>query len=94
MTCNRRSAPVDQAAAVQQLLDELCVDLGLCLPPDQQHRLRRSPPLDVEAFTDAVRTAEGVDPHLDKALRRRVHERVGQQMPALVRATNIGRVDS
>jgi hypothetical protein len=39
---------------VQRLLDKLCVDLGFCLPPQEQVRLSANPPDDVCAFTDAV----------------------------------------
>jgi hypothetical protein len=70
----------DREIAVQQLLDELCVKLGFCLPPDTQRRLRESPPLDVDSFTDAVFEAEGLDPVLDGRLRGQVRERVDRQM--------------
>ena len=64
------------AIEVQQLLDELCIDFGLCLPPREQQRLREAPPLEVDAFTDAVLTAEGMDPLLDRRLRKQARERV------------------
>jgi hypothetical protein len=70
----------DRESAVQQLLDELCVGLGFCLPPDEQRRLRESPPLDVDSFTDAVFEAEGLDAGLDGRLRRQVRERVDRRM--------------
>jgi hypothetical protein len=70
----------DREVAVQQLLDELCVGLGLCLPPDEQRRLRESPPLDVDGFTDAMFEAEGLDPGLDGRLRGRVRERVDRRI--------------
>ncbi len=58
-----------QAAA---LLDELCVKLGFCLPPADRRRLEGEPPADVDAFTDAVFAAEGLDPHGRPDLRRQV----------------------
>jgi hypothetical protein len=61
---------------VASLLDESCVDLGFCLPPEARVRLQGAPPGDVDAFTDAVFVAEGLDPRLDKRLRRHVRERV------------------
>ena len=64
------------AIQVQQLLDELCADLGLCLPPCKQRRLREAPPLDVDAFTDAVLIAEGLDPGLNRRLREQAQKRV------------------
>jgi len=67
-------------AEVQQLLDELCVDLGFCLPADEQRRLRESPPVDADSFTDAVFEAEGLDAGLDKRLRKQVRERIDRRM--------------
>ena len=52
-------------ARVEALLYELCVVLGFCLPPDEQARLRESPPTEVDAFADAVIRAEGLDPYAD-----------------------------
>ncbi len=65
---------------VEALLAELCVVLGFCLPPDEQARLRESPPNDVDAFTDAVIRAEGLDPHADipRHLRRDMRARVAE----------------
>jgi hypothetical protein len=50
----------DPESEVQRLLDELCVKLGFCLPPEEARLLRRSPPADVDSFTDAVFDAEGI----------------------------------
>ena len=68
------------SARVEALLYELCVVLGFCLPPDEQARLRESPPTDVDAFTDAVIRAEGLDPHADIPLhmRRDIRSRVAE----------------
>lgn len=45
------AGPDAQATAieVQQLLDELCIGLGFCLPKPDQERLRRGPFLDTDA---------------------------------------------
>ncbi|MFC9434788.1 hypothetical protein [Nocardia sp. NPDC057030] len=61
---------------VASVLDNLCVELGFCLPPDEQSRLCASPPPDVEAFTDAVFSAEGMNPNQNKHLRESVRQRV------------------
>jgi hypothetical protein len=59
--------------AIQRLLDELCVDLGFCLPPWEQTKLSNSPPPSIDAFADAVFLAEGLAPHLaDKQLWKKV----------------------
>ena len=61
----------------ERLLDKLCVDLGFCLPPEECARLSGSPPQTVEAFTNAVFVAEGLDPDLaDRHLWRQVRDRV------------------
>jgi hypothetical protein len=44
---------------VEDLLNRLCVRLGVCLPPHEIARLRDDRPGDVVAFTDAVLAAEG-----------------------------------
>jgi hypothetical protein len=62
---------------VKKLLSELCVELGFCLPPEDQARFEEGPPENVENFTDAVFIAEGLDPKTaDKLLYRQVRDRV------------------
>jgi hypothetical protein len=64
---------------VGYLLDELCVDLGFCLPKAEYARLEATPPPDVDAFTDAVFVAEGFDPQrADKDLRGEIRTRVAR----------------
>jgi hypothetical protein len=46
----------------RNLLSKLCVDLGFCLPPSDIARLASEPPDDARVFTDAVFSAEGLDP--------------------------------
>lgn len=57
---------------VRGLLSELCVQLGLCLPPVEVERLATSPPDDSDEFTEAVLATEGYgfltsDPVVDQA---------------------------
>lgn len=47
---------------VEAALEELCVNLGYCLPPSEQEALLSDPPANIEAFVDAVLLAEGLDP--------------------------------
>jgi len=72
----RRDLAEGSGVDVQPLLDELCVDLGFCLPPAEQAKLCQAPPAGVDQFTDAVFDAEGLRPDDHKDLRRRVRERV------------------
>jgi hypothetical protein len=73
---SRVRAADDRTVAVQRLLDELCVELGFCLPSREQARLLQSPPTDPDEFTNAVFAAEGMDPHLFPDLRSEVSIRV------------------
>jgi hypothetical protein len=67
-------------AVLETLLDHLCVTFGFSLPPDANEALRTDPPEGVDKFTDAVITAEGMDPVLlDTSLRRRMREMVEQE---------------
>jgi hypothetical protein len=86
----RHAGPVaeadDRAIVVQRLLDELCVRLGFCLPPRAQTRLRQSPPLDPDEFTDAIFAAERMDPRLYLHLRHDVRAVVDRWLPHVVLA--------
>jgi hypothetical protein len=66
---------VSKRAILDELLDELCVTLGFCLPPDDKAKLTDNPPVGVDAFADAVIRAEGMDPvMIDSTWRRRIWE--------------------
>jgi hypothetical protein len=71
-------SPRPTGDAIDALLVELCVDFGFCLPPDDEQRLRDSPPDDVDGFTDAVMNADRMDPSLHEHLRRQVREVVAK----------------
>jgi hypothetical protein len=70
----------DLDSDVEQLLAELCIGLGFCLPPDEIRQLRESPPKTVDSFTDAVFEAEGMGDMRYTDLRRQVREVVARQM--------------
>jgi hypothetical protein len=61
---------------IESLLYDLCVTYGFCLPKTENEKLVDEPPGTVDAFTDAVYRAEGMDP-LDATPRaRQLHEKV------------------
>jgi hypothetical protein len=65
------------ADKMRQLLNEVCVDLGFCLPPAELTRLMAERPPTADELTDAIFTAEGLDPAVaDRALWKKVRERV------------------
>jgi hypothetical protein len=66
-------------AETQELLDILCTKYGFCLAPADQRRIVDDPPPEVRAFTDAVFTAEGLDPEgAGRHLYRQVREMVAE----------------
>ncbi|HYN94951.1 MAG TPA: hypothetical protein VES42_13970 [Pilimelia sp.] len=70
----------DLDSDVQRLLNELCIKLGFCLPPEENRRLEQSPPGDVDSFTDAVIEAEGMGDMSHTDIRRQVREVVERHM--------------
>jgi len=72
------------------LLEELCVDLGFCLPPHEQARIQEKPETDIDAFTDDVIRSEGLDPYVDITLhlRRKVRAIVVRHFKAAENASS------
>ncbi|MFL6240068.1 MAG: hypothetical protein ACJ735_11320 [Actinomycetes bacterium] len=74
-----------KATIRERLMNDLCVDLGFCLPPDDTARLLAWENPDVTAFTDAVFKAEGMvqpyDLHLYRQVRNRVAEALRHEPP-------------
>lgn len=66
-----------------RLLTELCTDLGFSLPLRDPGRFQALLPLGIDALTDGVLVAEGLDPQMEKDLRRQVRERVAKQFKPL-----------
>ena len=75
-----------RASEISWLLAELCAEMGCCLPETAREELARTPPLDVDAFTEAVFAAEGLDARLDKQLRRDVRDKVDRRIGGWLRA--------
>ena len=65
------------ASEIETLLTKVCVELGFCLPPNAVLQLRNSLPADIDSFTDAIFTAEGLDPRFaNRTLRAQVRAMV------------------
>jgi len=80
---HRREVPTPKSleSELPRLLDELCTVLGFCLRPEQRAAIEASPPRTVNAFTDAVFAAEGIDPsprRLYVQVREKVQRRLGE----------------
>lgn len=59
---------------IQDLLGQLCVTYGYCVPPLAAERLMANPPTTVDTFTHAILEAEGctspyADPRAQRTLR-------------------------
>lgn len=72
------------ASEIRALLDNLCVANGFCLPAEAREELINTPPEDVDAFTDAVFAAEGLDASLYKQLRRAVRDKIDRRIGVLL----------
>jgi hypothetical protein len=78
------SDAISMKSGIELLLDNLCVELGFCLPPNEYARLASCPPTSTEAFTNAVFVAERLDPlSAKKELWRAVHSRVTKCFEAM-----------
>jgi hypothetical protein len=82
---SRFEAPCDHLSEnikLTRLLSELCTDLGFSLPLRDPARFEKLLPSGIDAFTDAIFLAEGLDPQMEKQLRRKVRERVANHFAA------------
>ena len=69
---------------VERLLDQLCTDFGFCLPLSEYAHLQEMLPLSIDAFTDAVFLAEGLEPQIKTQLRKQVRDRVASRFETVV----------
>ena len=74
------------ADGVARLLEDLCTQLGFCLPPAARATLAASPPADPETFTAAVFRAEGLEPSADRRLYAQVHGLILQRFAGSLRS--------
>ena len=69
----------------EALLSKLCIELGFCLSPIVHDRLASDPPKDARAFTDAVFSAEGMNPATaDRHLYRQVQDMISAAFSPVV----------
>lgn len=57
---------------MQFLLEELCIELGFCLPPDDQERIVATEMWDADSFVAEVFRCEKMNPDEFRQLRREV----------------------
>jgi ketosteroid isomerase-like protein len=88
---NQQYDPLTQAE-VAHLVKVLCVDFGFCLTVEAAKELETNPPRTVDAFTQAVFTADGQDPAIAG---ERFYRRVESVVAATFERTPVpGRQDS
>ena len=71
----RERLQLPEAVAAQLLLD-LCLKHGFCLPPRLSSRISKNPPATIERFAQVVYRAEGLDPGLESDLYKAVRTSV------------------
>jgi hypothetical protein len=57
---------------VLALLERICDEQGLCMPPPERKRIAALQPLGAEAFAEEVLAAEGFDPESDSETKQRL----------------------
>jgi hypothetical protein len=74
----KRRPPKTMPEALEFLLYDICVDLGFCLPPEDNARICAAAFWDAEAFTQEVFRVEGMDPAEHLTLKRQIHKRFSE----------------
>ena len=68
---------------IKSLLDELCIELGFCLPPEAIDKITSKRRFEADQFTREVILAEGMNPELEKqhfkSIKRKFTERYGNE---------------
>lgn len=59
-------------AKILALLDRICDEQGLCMPPPDRARIAAMTPLGAESFAEEVLAAEGLDPENDPEIKQRL----------------------
>lgn len=59
-------------ADILALLDRICEEQGLCMPPPERARIAALSPLGAEAFAEEVLAAEGFDPAIEAERKRQL----------------------
>ena len=67
---------------VEELLQQLCVEFGFCLPQEARQAIKSAPPDTAEAFLTAVVAAEGLNPDtMARSLRNQMLARIRDRCP-------------
>lgn len=61
-----------RTADILALLDRICDEQGLCIPPPDKARIAAMQPMGAEAFAEEVLAAEGFDPENEVEAKQRL----------------------
>jgi len=70
---------------VQAVLAELCAEQGFCLSPAEQARMVGMPTDDLDAFTNAIFAADGLEQPYDRTVWRGVRAHVQRRLGETLR---------
>lgn len=65
---------------IKYLLNDLCVDLGFCIPPKDAKRIVESKQLEADDFACQILVAEGMNPEYEIQWRRKIREKFIKQL--------------
>lgn len=60
---------------IEYLLNDLCVDWGFCIPPDDQRRIIEARSWEADDFSCQVLNAERMNPEYEKQWRKKIRSR-------------------
>jgi hypothetical protein len=60
---------------IEHLLNDLCIDLGFCIPPEDIKRITEAGSWEADNFACQVLIAEGMNPEYEKQWRSRIRNK-------------------
>lgn len=69
---------------IQTLLDELCVELGFCLSPDEQEASLAASAGDIDRFVERVFIAAGIEPDRSSSLYAQARDQVASVFESVI----------
>jgi hypothetical protein len=71
----RKTKPITLESALEQLLNDLCVEVGFCVSADKRRTISTRARISANEFAVAVLEAEGLQPKYEKLWLRRISAR-------------------
>jgi hypothetical protein len=83
-----KPGPVSLEKQIRNLLYDLCVDWGFCIPPADADRIARSKRLQAREFAIEVLRAEGMWPAYEAKWSRRIEQRFEERFGSSISVDN------